>query len=130
MSRCPWCQAGVAPGATAPRPAGQYCAAHAAPPRNPEPSPRQADVVAAVRELTAAGEPASASAIARRLGISRQLASRQLGALERKGILADVPKVVRSGTWAEVKRSNETPERAARVAARVAAALESPDEPL
>lgn len=94
-----------------------------------EPSPRQADVLAAVRELTAAGEQASTIAIARRLGISRQQTARQLELLERKGLLADVPKVVRSGTWAEVKRSSESPERAARVAARVAAALES-DEPL
>ncbi len=66
----------------------------------PKPAPRQQDVIAAVRELAAAGEQTSASAIAARLGISRQLASRQLAALERKGFLADVPKVVRSGNWA------------------------------
>jgi Mn-dependent DtxR family transcriptional regulator len=64
------------------------------------PSPRQADVLEAVRALTAEGLPASAVAIAARLGISRQLTMRQLAALERKGILADVPKVVRSGHWA------------------------------
>lgn len=65
-----------------------------------EPSPRQEDVLAAVRALTEAGEAASAIAVGERLGISRQHASRQLAALERKGFLADVPKVVRSGHWA------------------------------
>lgn len=69
--------------------------------RLPEkPSPRQEDVLEAVRELTAAGVAASAVAIGDRLGIPRQVASRHLVALERKGYLADVPKVVRSGHWA------------------------------
>lgn len=70
------------------------------PRKPPKPAPRQHDVIDAVRALTAEGAAASASAIAARLGISRQLASRQLAALERKGFLADVPKVVRSGNWA------------------------------
>lgn len=56
-----------------------------------------------MRELTAAGEATSATAIAARLGISRQLASRQLALLERKGFVRDVPKVVRSGRWALTK---------------------------
>lgn len=64
------------------------------------PSPRQTDVLAAVADLTAAGVPASATAIGERLGIPRQVASRHLVLLERKGLLADVPKVVRSGHWA------------------------------
>ena len=70
------------------------------PRKPPAPSPRQADVIDAVRALTEEGLQASAIAIAERLGISRQLATRQLAALERKGFLADVPKVVRSGNWA------------------------------
>jgi DNA-binding IclR family transcriptional regulator len=64
------------------------------------PSPGQEDVLAAVRALTEAGEAASASAVAERLGLSRQHVSRQLALLERKGFLADVPKVVRSVHWA------------------------------
>lgn len=65
-----------------------------------EPSLRQEDVLAAVRALTEAGEAASAAAVAARLGLSRQQASRQLALLERKGFVADVLKVVRSGRWA------------------------------
>lgn len=69
------------------------------PRKAPKPSPGQADVLAAVRALTAAGEAASAIAVAARLGMTRQHVSRQLAALERKGFLRDVPKVVRSGHW-------------------------------
>lgn len=65
-----------------------------------EPSPGQEDVLAAVRALTEAGEAASAIAVAERLGFSRQHVSRQLALLERKGLLVDKPKVVRSGHWA------------------------------
>jgi Mn-dependent DtxR family transcriptional regulator len=65
-----------------------------------EPSPGQEDVLAAVRALLEAGEAASAIAIAARLGMSRQHVSRQLALLERKGLLVDKPKVVRSGHWA------------------------------
>lgn len=64
------------------------------------PSPRQEDVLSAVRELTAAGLQASATAVGERLGISRQQATRQLALLERKGFIRDVPKLVRSGNWA------------------------------
>lgn len=65
-----------------------------------KPSPGQESVLAAVRELAAAGAQVSAQAVADRLGISRQQATRQLALLERKGFVADVPKVVRSGHWA------------------------------
>lgn len=61
--------------------------------------PGQASVLEAVRELVAAGEPASAVAVARRLGITRQAATRQLLALERKGLVTDTPRIVRSGHW-------------------------------
>lgn len=70
------------------------------PRKHARPSPGQKDVLEVVRALTAEGATTSAVAIAGRLGISRQLASRQLAALERKGFLADVPKVIRSGHWA------------------------------
>ena len=70
------------------------------PRKQPRPSPGQEHVLAAVRDLLAAGETASAIAVAARLGMTRQHVSRQLAALERKGFLADVPKVVRSGHWA------------------------------
>lgn len=63
------------------------------------PSPRQQDVLTAVRELTAAGVQASAIAVAERLGITRQQATRQLVLLERKGFVRDRPKRVRSGHW-------------------------------
>lgn len=68
-----------------------------------KPSPGQESVLAAVRELTAAGAQVSAQAVADRLGISRQQAARQLSLLERKGFVADIPKVVRSGNWALTK---------------------------
>ena len=64
------------------------------------PSPRQEDVLAAVRALSDAGSQVSAIAIGERLGITRQQATRQLALLERKGFVRDVPKVVRSGHWA------------------------------
>ncbi len=65
-----------------------------------EPSPRQEDVITAVRELAAEGAQVSAQAVADRLGITRQQATRQLVLLERKGYVRDVPKLVRSGNWA------------------------------
>lgn len=78
--------------------------------RLPErPSPRQADVLEAVRKLSAAGERVSAIAVADLLGITRQLAARQLVLLERKGFVADVPKVVRSGNWALTKAGERLP---------------------
>jgi predicted ArsR family transcriptional regulator len=63
------------------------------------PSARQEDVLTAVRELTAEGAQASAIAVAERLGITRQQATRQLVLLERKGFVRDRPKRVRSGHW-------------------------------
>lgn len=107
------------------------------------PAPREAtrryDVMRAVLELTARnGAPPSAVALAAELGMSRQCATRYLLELEAEGLLSDVPVTVRSGKWSvtergeltlwdrqqpqrwqDVKRSNEDPERAARVAARV-----------
>lgn len=64
------------------------------------PSPRQADVIEAVRALSEAGLQVSAVAVGERLGIPRQVATRHLEALERKGLIADVPRIVRSGHWA------------------------------
>lgn len=65
-----------------------------------EATDRQGEVLDAVRALIAQGERASAYAVAARLGIARQVAHRHLLALERKGLLADVPRVVRGGHWA------------------------------
>jgi DNA-binding IclR family transcriptional regulator len=62
-------------------------------------SPRQEDVLAVVRELAAAGEQPSSYAVAEKLGVARQVAHRHLLALERKGLVRDVPKTVRSGRW-------------------------------
>lgn len=56
-------------------------------------------VLEAIELLTAAGKPASAQAIAKRLGITRQCASRQLHALEAKGLVVDPLVTVRSGHW-------------------------------
>ena len=71
-------------------------------PRRPA-TDRQSEFLAVVATLTAeTGEPPSASAIAARLGISRLGARHQLKALEAKGLLVDVPKVVSSGKWALV----------------------------
>lgn len=67
-----------------------------------EPSAGQEGVLTAVRELAAAGAQVSAVAVAERLGITRQAATRQLVLLERKGFVRDVPKKVRSGNWAIV----------------------------
>lgn len=62
---------------------------------------RQSEFLAVVARLTAeTGEPPSASAIAAAMGISRLGARQQLKALEAKGLLVDVPRVVSSGKWA------------------------------
>jgi Mn-dependent DtxR family transcriptional regulator len=75
--------------------------------RPKRPPPGQRAVLSAVRQLGANGQQASAVAVAEKLGISRQVATRQLEALERKGLLADVPKVVRSGHWALTELGKE-----------------------
>lgn len=62
----------------------------------------QAHVLDAVASLTAQGQQASAHAVAERLGITRQCASRQLHALEAKGLLRDKLVMVRSGNWETV----------------------------
>lgn len=62
-------------------------------------TPAEQATLAAVRELTAAGEQPSSYAVAEHLGVARQVAHRRLLALERKGLVRDVPKVVRSGLW-------------------------------
>jgi Mn-dependent DtxR family transcriptional regulator len=65
----------------------------------PNATPGQQDVLETVRALVAAGEQPSTIAVAARLGITRQVASRHLAKLEAKGLVRDVPKVVRSGLW-------------------------------
>lgn len=62
-------------------------------------SPRQRDVLRAMRELRRLGKQVSSYAIAERLGIARQVAHRHLLALERKGLVRDEPVLVRSGHW-------------------------------
>lgn len=62
---------------------------------------RQIDFLAAVAALTRELERApNAVEVGARLGISRQGALQQLAAIEAKGLLVDVPKVVSSGQWA------------------------------
>jgi len=61
---------------------------------------RQRDFLVAVAELTRElGRSPSAADIGARLGMSRQGAEKQLHALEAKGLLSDVPRMVRSGQW-------------------------------
>lgn len=68
--------------------------------RRPQPATdRQDEVLAVVRALIAEGQRASSYTVGERLGCTRQVAQRHLLALERKGLLADVPKVVRGGHW-------------------------------
>jgi DNA-binding IclR family transcriptional regulator len=62
-------------------------------------TPAEQAALEAVRAITAAGEQPSSYAVAERLGIARQVAHRHLLALERKGLVRDVPKTVRSGLW-------------------------------
>lgn len=66
---------------------------------------RQNDYLAAVAQLTRELERAPNGAeVARHLGVSRQSATQQLQALEAKGLLVDVPRVVSSGKWALVSK--------------------------
>jgi Mn-dependent DtxR family transcriptional regulator len=63
-------------------------------------TPRQRELVRTVLELTAElGRPPSARDVAKRLGVARQTALESLKLLERIGAVADLPRVVRSGTW-------------------------------
>ena len=67
------------------------------------PTARQDEFRAAIAALTQElGRGPSTGEIAARLGISRDGARAQLRALERKGLIGDVPKTVRSGRWALV----------------------------
>lgn len=62
---------------------------------------RQNDYIEVVRQLTRDnGRAPSAADVAERMGITRQAALQQLQALESKGLLCDVPKMVSSGQWA------------------------------
>jgi DNA-binding IclR family transcriptional regulator len=69
-------------------------------------TPAEQATLDAVAALVAAGEQPSSYAVAERLGIARQVAHRHLLALERKGLVRDRPKRVRSGHW-EVTPSGE-----------------------
>ncbi len=60
---------------------------------------RQEDYLEAIRALAAEGAQTSAQAVADRLGVARQVATRRLLELERKGLIRDKPKLVRSGHW-------------------------------
>lgn len=67
------------------------------------PTARQDEFLAVIGALTQElGRGPSTGEIAARLGISRVGASHQLQALERKGLVGDIPKTVRSGRWALV----------------------------
>lgn len=69
-------------------------------PTGAAPTERQDAFVAAIRTFQAkhARSP-STSDVAALVGVTREGARVQLHALERKGVIADVPKVVRSGKW-------------------------------
>lgn len=65
------------------------------------PTARQDEFRAAIAALTAElGRGPSTGEIAARLGVTRDGCRSQLRALEKKGIIGDVPKMVRSGRWA------------------------------
>lgn len=65
------------------------------------PTSRQDEFLAAIGALTAElGRGPSTVEIAARMGITRDGCRSQLRALEKKGLIGDVPKVVRSGEWA------------------------------
>lgn len=69
--------------------------------RRPAKGPTKAQklVLNAVRVIGGQGGQASAIAVADKLGVSRQVVTRHLLELERKGLIADIPKVMRSGFW-------------------------------
>jgi SOS-response transcriptional repressor LexA len=63
-------------------------------------TPRQSAILDAVRALTReTGQAPSAADVGARLGISKQSALRQLRAIEVKGLVSDLPKLVSSGQW-------------------------------
>lgn len=67
---------------------------------HPSLTPRQLDVVDAIRTLTARdGVPPSSQALGDWLGVSRQSAKKHLDVLEAKGLIQDEPRMVRSGRW-------------------------------
>jgi len=94
MTRCPHCAlplgylAGAPATLTCVRCGGEYCGL----------TPRQRDVLEAIRALGGVAPPSSQE-IADGLGISRQAAKKHLDELERMGLVADEPMVVRSGKW-------------------------------
>ena len=94
MTRCPHCKLPLVPVAGAPD--ALTCARCAG--RHSALTPRQRDVLEAIRGLQAA-EPPSSQAIADGLGISRQAAKKHLDELERMGLVRDEPVLVRSGKW-------------------------------
>ena len=64
------------------------------------PTSRQSEIIDVIRELTReTGQAPSCNAIAKRLGITPAGARKQLRRLEEKGLCADVPMTVSSGTW-------------------------------
>lgn len=64
------------------------------------PTERQDEFLALVGTLTAQlGRGPSTGEIAAAMGITHSGARRQLHALEKRGLIGDVPRTVRSGTW-------------------------------
>lgn len=61
--------------------------------------PSHKAVLDTVRRLVRDGKPASAHRVARELGVSHQYAGKVLALLEKRGLVRDQPKVVRSGNW-------------------------------
>ena len=58
------------------------------------------ELIAAVAALIAeTGEPPSAAAVAKRLGVTRIAARRRLKEAEALGLLEDVPRTISSGKW-------------------------------
>lgn len=54
---------------------------------------------AVIDQITARETPPSTVELARHFGVSRQAMQQTLHALEKRGVLEDAPRVVRSGKW-------------------------------
>lgn len=66
------------------------------------PTPRQAEILAAVIEL-GRGDPPNATTLAKRFGMTRQAATQALEKLERQGLLENIIRPVRTGTFRPTK---------------------------
>jgi predicted transcriptional regulator len=62
-------------------------------------SPYQRELVELIATRARGGEPPSTVELAKHFGVARQTMAETLHALERRGVLEDTPRLVRSGKW-------------------------------